>query len=133
MEKLGIFISFNGNCTDVLEFYAKVFDTKTGMVQKYSDAPAEHQVPGYEDKILYSDMIIGGENVMFSDAPPHSPHVAGNNFCLTYSSDDFDKLHRIFNALSEGGTVIMPMNKTFFSELYGMVIDKFGIAWNVIA
>jgi 16S rRNA (cytosine1402-N4)-methyltransferase len=134
MDKLGIFLAFNGNCNEALEFYAKVFDTKPGQVMKYGDGPSDRQIPGFEDKVMYSDMVIGGENVMLSDAPPHgAPYVAGNNFCMSYSGKDFDRLHRVFDALSDGGTVMMPMQKTFFSELYGMVTDKFGIAWNVMA
>ena len=134
MDKLGIFLAFDGNCAEVLEIYATIFDTKPGRVMKYGDGPSDRQIPGFEDKIMYSDMMIGGENVMFSDAPPHgAPHVAGNNFCMSYTGKDFDRLHRIFDALSDGGTVIMPMQKTFFSELYGMVTDKFGITWNVMA
>ncbi|MDR2183462.1 MAG: VOC family protein [Clostridiales bacterium] len=133
MDKLGIFLNFNGNCNEVLQFYAKVFDTNPGRVMRYGDGPADRQAPGFEDKIMYSEMIIGGENVMFSDTPPQGSHVVGNNFCLSYSGKDFDHLHRIFDALSEDGTVIMPMQKTFFSELYGMATDKFGITWNVMA
>ena len=132
MDKLGIFLNFEGNCAEVLEFYAKVFETNTGMVMRYGDAPGDSQVPGFEDKIMYSDMMIGGENLMLSDVPPQGTHVAGNNFCLSYSGKDFDRLRRIFTDLSDGGTVIMPMGKTFFSELYGMVTDKFGITWNVM-
>jgi len=76
--------------------------------------------------------MIGSENVMFSDMPPQDKHVVGNNFALSYSDTDQDKLHNIFTQLSEGGNVIMPMGKTFFSELYGMVTDKFGITWNIM-
>lgn len=132
MDKLGIFLAFDGNCADVLEFYGKVFDTKPGRMMKYSDAPEGSKMPGLDEKIMYADMIIGGENVMFSDVPPGGSHVAGSNFCLNYSAVDSDKVHRIFNALADGGTVKMPPQKTFFSELYSMVVDKFGITWNVM-
>jgi len=133
MDKFGIFLAFDGNCAEVLEFYGKIFDTKPGQAMKYADAPGGSQVPGYDDKIMFADMVIGGENVMFSDAPPVNPYVPGNNFCLSYGSKDSEKMHRVFDALAEGGTVIMPMGKTFFSELYGMLTDKFGITWNIMA
>ena len=133
MGKLGIFLNFNGNCAEVLQFYAKVFETTTGMIMRYGDAPSDSQVPGIEDKIMHSEIIVGGERLMLADMPSQNAHVVGNNFALSYHSNDFDKLRRIFEALSEGGIVIMPMGKTFFSELYGMVTDKFGITWNVIA
>ncbi|MCL2376309.1 MAG: VOC family protein [Defluviitaleaceae bacterium] len=132
MSKLGLFLNFDGNCADVLEFYAKAFETNHGMIMRYADTPGGNQVPGYDDKIMYADMIIGGENVMFSDAPPQGNYVAGNNICLNYSSNDTASLQRIFDALAEGGAVLMPMQKTFFSELYGMVEDKFGIFWNIM-
>ena len=131
MENLGIYLNFNGNCADVLQFYAKVFETKTGMLMRYGDAPDSDQFADFKDKIIYSDMIVGGQNLMLSDVPPGGEFVAGNNFCITFTSNDQDKLHRIFNELKEGGTIIMPMGKTFFSELFGMVTDKFGITWNL--
>ena len=133
MDKLGVFLNFNGNCAEVLDFYGKVFDTAVDMMTKYGDAPADSQVPGFEDKIMHSEMVIGGERLMLADMPPQHPRVEGNNFSMSYHSNDFNKLRRIFDGLSEGGTVRMPMQKTFFSEFYGMVTDKFGITWNVIA
>jgi len=132
MDKLGIFLNFNGNCADVLQFYTKVFDTTPGTVTKFGDTP-DNQIPGFENKIMYADIMIGGENLMMSDAPPNYNHIVGNNFCMNYSNTNNEKLNNIFAALSEGGTIVMPMQKTFFSELFGMVTDKFGITWNVMA
>jgi len=132
MDKLSIFLNFDGNCQEVLDSYAKIFDTKIGMIQRYGDAPGDNAA-GYEDKIMYSDLMIGDNNLMMSDVPPGYNYVAGNNFVLSYSSSDFDKLHRVFADLSDNGTVIAPMVKTFFSELYGMVTDKYGITWNIMA
>jgi len=132
MSKLGIYLNFDGNCADVLELYSKAFETSYGTLMRYSDTPGGNQIPGYDDKIMHADMIIGGQDMMFCDAPPHVNYVSGNNICINYSSDDTNNLHRVFDILAEGGTVSMPLQKTFFSELYGMVTDKFGIIWNIM-
>ena len=130
-ENLTIFLNFNGDCGDAMEFYAKTFKATPGRVMKYSDAPGD-RYPDYGDKIMYGEMQIADINVMFCDVPPDGRFVPGNNFVMNYSSTDFDKLHIVFDALKDGGVVGMEMQKTFFSELYGMVTDKFGITWNVM-
>jgi len=132
MANLGIFLNFNGNCADALKFYSEVFRAEHGMIMRYGDTPGGNQIPGYDDKIMYSDIKIGDQNLMLSDAPPQDSYIIGNNICLNYSSNDIENLKRIFAALSEGGTVLMPQQKTFFSEFYGMVTDKFGIYWNIM-
>jgi len=126
-----VFLTFEGNCTEVLDFYAKVFKT-AGSRTLYGEAP-DGVVPGFENKIMYADMLIGGVNVMFSDVPPDFEHIAGNNFVLTYTSNNHDEVRRVFEAISEGGIVNHNLEKTFFSELYSMVTDKFGISWNIMA
>jgi PhnB protein len=131
---LQLFINFNGNCREAVEYYAKVFQTEKPVFMTYKDAPPS---PGIEldekdrDLIMYSNLIISGSNVMFSDIPSGTPFVLGSNISLTIVDKDQIELKRIFNALSEGGEVDMELQETFWSGLYGMVTDKFGIAWQV--
>jgi len=132
MSKLGIYLNFDGNCADVLKLYSEAFETSYGTLMRYADTPGGNQIPGYDDKIMHADMMIGGQNVMFSDAPPQVNYVSGNNICINYSSDDLDSLQRVFDTLADGGIVHMPLQKTFFSEFYGMVTDKFGVIWNIM-
>lgn len=126
---LSVFLNFNGNCADVLAFYADVFKAETGRVMKYSDAPGSDSA---DDRIMYSEMVIGGLNVMFCDTSPDN-FVLGNNFTMTHMDSNLEETRRVFDALAEGGKINMELEKTFFSELYGMVTDKFGINWNIMA
>jgi PhnB protein len=83
------------------------------------------------DRILYACMPMFGQNVMFSDCPSDSKYVRGNNIMLTIGLSDVEEIKRIFQELGTGGEVYMPLGKTFFSELFGMVCDKFGIIWQL--
>jgi len=130
-SNLSIFLTYSGNCKQAMDFYADIFKASTGRVMKYSDAPGGNDIPGFDDKIMFSEMEIGGLNLMLCDSP-NDEHVAGNNFALNFSCTNPDEVRRIYNALKEGGEVLMELQKTFFAELYGMVTDKFGISWNIM-
>lgn len=132
--KLEMFINFNGNCREAVEFYAKVFRTKIGNLMTYGDAPPApgNAVPEADrERILYAGLPVGGMVMMFSDCPSVNEFTAGNNICPTIGTDDKDEITRLYNELKEGGNVHMPLGQTFFSELFAMVEDKFGIIWQI--
>ena len=85
-----------------------------------------------KDRIMYADVQIGGLTVMFMDMPSDGPPAAGNNITPTISVEDKDEVRRLFNELKDGGEVYMELQQTFFSELYGMVKDKFGVIWQIL-
>ena len=129
-----IFISFNGDCKEALEFYSNAFGKSVNGLMTYGEAPS---APGYElpeadrSKVIYAGMNLCGAEVMFCDASAGSKLVKGNNINPTLGYEDESELRRVFGALKEGGAVVMDLQKTFFSELYGMVADKFGITWQL--
>ena len=133
--QLELFINFDGNCRDAVEFYAKVFKSEVGNLMTYGDVPPD---PSYalseadKDRIMYAGVPIGGITVMFMDMPSDSPLTVGDNINPTISIDDKDEVTRIFNELKEGGEVYMELQKTFYSEWYGMVKDKFGVIWHIL-
>ncbi|MDR1564512.1 MAG: nitroreductase family protein [Oscillospiraceae bacterium] len=124
-----VFLNFNGDCRAALSFYSEVFQTgePVGLMtygqNPYGCAEAD------KERILYASLPIFGHNIMFSDCPSGEPYAKGSNIALTLGTDNADEIRRIFAALSEGGEVHMPLDKTFFSELYGMVKDRFDITW----
>ena len=132
--KLEMFFNFDGNCREALDFYAKVFKSEAGNVMTYGQAPPE---PGYtvpeadKDKIIYAGLPVGGMVLMLSDVPSGSDFVCGSNVCPTISDSDKAELTRLFDELKQGGEVYMELGQTFFSELFGMVEDKFGIIWQL--
>jgi PhnB protein len=126
-----VFLTFDGDCRQALEFYAKTFKQKAPeQVMTYGQNPMGSSEADKE-RILYACMPICGCTVMFSDCPSDFHSTKGNNIMLTLGLSDENEIKRIFNALAEGGQVGMKLDKTFFSELFGMVTDKFGIIWQV--
>lgn len=128
---LDVFLNFDGDCRRAVEFYAAVFKTEMPEVMTYGQSPGNDAAPADRDRIIYTCMPLFGQNVMFSDCPSGSGYIKGNNFMLTIGLSDEAEIQRIFQALGEGGEVYMPLGKTFFSELFGMVCDKFGVIWQL--
>ncbi|MDR1759142.1 MAG: VOC family protein [Fibrobacter sp.] len=131
-----LFINFNGNCREAVEFYAKVFKSEHKTLMTYGEAPADpnHPLPDSDrDRIMYGDVKIGDKLVMFMDMPSAAPCVIGNNINPTINTADKNEIDRLFNELSEGGTVFMKPQKTFFSKYYAMLTDKFGITWHILS
>ena len=132
--KLEIFINFDGNCREAIEFYTKVFKSEVTNLMTYSDAPEDH---GYvtpeadRHRVMYASIPIGPMVVMLSDSPSGGGFVRGNNVCPTIGSDNKDEITRLYNELKDGGEVIMPLGATFFNELFCMVEDKFGVIWQI--
>ena len=127
-----VFLSFDGDCRAALEFYAGVFKLDMpAHIMTYGDAPGISIPDTDKDRIIYASLPIFGCNVMFSDCPPNSDYVKGTNIALTLGTTDANEIERLCAALSNGGFVKMKLGKTFFSELYCMVTDKFGITWQL--
>ena len=126
------YIYFNGNCREAVEFYAQVFRTDKPQIMTYGDAPPNPEFALSEEAknlVLHSQLNISDSNIMFSDVYPSMPFVIGNNISLTIVSADIDEIKSSFNKLKEGGRVEMDLQKTFWSKLYGNLIDKYGINW----
>jgi PhnB protein len=132
--KLEMFINFNGNCREAVEFYAMVFKTEMQSMMTYGAAPPapNHPVPEADrEKIIYAGLPVGGMVLMFSDVPSGSEFICGNNISPTIGSTDKVEIIRLYSELKEGGEVYMELGTTFFAELFGMVKDKFGIIWQI--
>jgi PhnB protein len=133
--KFELFINFDGNCREATGFYAKVFKSEVKNVCTYGQAPPDPNFPVAEadkEKLCYCDVLIGGLTVMFSDVPSGSPFITGNNINPTISIDNKEEVERVFNELKADGEVYMELQQTFFSELYGMVKDRFGVIWQIL-
>jgi PhnB protein len=127
-----VFLNFDGDCRDALAFYAGVFNvSKSTPIMTFGQNPGG-AADADKDRVLYASLPIFGHNVMFSDCPSGSPYAKGTNIALTLGTTNAEEIRRIFSALAnDGGTIDMPLGKTFFSELYGMVTDKFEITWQL--
>lgn len=127
-----VFLYFDGDCRAAIEFYAGVFKLDVPEhIMAYGQNPSFPVQDADRDRILYASLPIFGCNVMFSDCPSGSDFVKGTNIALTLGTSDESEIRRLYDALSDGGDVDMELGKTFFSKLYGMVTDRFGITWQL--
>ncbi len=129
-----IYLNFNGNCREAVEFYAEVFGTEKPNIMAFGDVPPNPEYPLPEEAknlVMHARLNLNGSNVMFSDTFPDMPYVEGNNITLAIVEKNIDLLRTLFDRLKEGGTVDMELQETFWSKCYGQVTDKFGIKWQI--
>lgn len=129
-----VYLMFNGNCREAVHFYKEVFNAEDPKIMTYGDAP--DGPPGMinektKDLIMHTRLIINGSTVMFSDTFPGADYTVGNNITLAYISNDSEELKAIYEKLKDGGNVLMELQETYWSKLYGQVIDRFGIQWQL--
>lgn len=133
--KFELFIYFQGNCREAVEFYAEVFKTEVKDLMTFGQVPSTSDYPIKEsekDLVMYAEVKIGDKNIMFMDTSSDYPITVGNYISPTVNTQDKDEINRLFEALKEGGKVHMEPQKTFYSEWYAMVEDKFGVLWQLL-
>jgi PhnB protein len=131
--RTSVHLGFQGKCNEAFSFYEKVFGTKRRMTMTWGQAPAGNGMkvpPGAENLVMHTAMEVGGVVIMGADAPPGQGKPIGG-FDISIEDPDEATVRRLFAALSEGGSVYMPLEKTFWSPLFGMCTDKFGVSWMV--
>lgn len=130
------YLFFDGRTDEALEFYRKHLGAEIGMVMRFKDSP-DGPPPGYDvppDKVMHSEMRINGTLVMASDGMQCGGKPSFSGFSLTYEAVDAADATRRYDALvSSGGQVQMPLGETFFAKAFGVVSDKFGVSWMVMA
>jgi PhnB protein len=128
---MNVHLNFQGNCAEAFGFYKTVFGAKNAFTMKYGEAPEGSPVPpDWKDKILHTSIPMGEGQLMGCDAPQGRSTPIGG-FQISVQSKDEPEVKRIYEALKEGGSVQMPLAPTFWSPLFGMCTDKFGVAWMV--
>lgn len=134
------YLFFDGRCDEAIEFYRGALGAEVTMLMRMKDAPPDVQgqcaPAGAEEKVMHATMRVGDTLLHASDGASGGmtfsgkPEFRGVSLSLTLS--DPDDAQRRFDALAEGGQVLMPLDKTFFSPCFGMVTDRFGVSWMVI-
>jgi PhnB protein len=133
------YLFFDGSCEEAIEFYRTALGAEVTMLMHFRDAPKDGSAPGEDcaapvdnpDHVMYSSLRFGDSVVMASDGLPPG-QASHQGFALSLTAKDGPEAERLFAALSEGGQVQMPLTKTFFSSHFGMVADRFGVAWMVL-
>ena len=128
------YLSFEGRCEEAIDFYKSTVGAKVEMMMRFKEAPADQQAmisPDSKDKVMHAALKIGEATVMASDGYcSGKPSFSGVSLALT--ADSPAEADKLFNALSKGGQVTMPMTETFFANRFGTCSDKFGVTWMVI-
>jgi PhnB protein len=129
--KINTYLFYNGQCETAFKFYERALGGKIEAMMTHMGTPAEQQTPPeWRDKILHARLSVGGEVLMGSDAPPGRQETP-QGFSVSINVKDAADAERIFHALAENGEVRMPIQKTFFSLRFGMLVDQFGIPWMI--
>ncbi|MDR3533224.1 MAG: VOC family protein [Rhodopila sp.] len=127
------YLFFDGRCQEAIDFYRQALGAEVLMQMQFKDSPTpEMAPPGVAgDKVMHACLRIGETQVMMSDGMCGGK-PAFHGFSLSVSPGDDAAAARVFAALGDGGTVNMPLTKTFFASSFGMVNDRFGVSWMVM-
>ena len=131
-SRLNPYISFNGNAREALEFYQSVLggDLAVNTFGEFGQSGGEHEAVA--DQIMHGQLeSTAGYTIMAADTPPGMDYSPGTNFAVSLSGDDNDELRGYWEKLSQGGTVMVPLEKQIWGDEFGMCADKFGVTWMV--
>lgn len=124
------YLFFSGSCREALTRYQEILGGEL-FLMPMSEVPDGTEVPqGQDDMIIHGALNIDGELIMASDDPSGDASGA-KGISVSYAAKDPGEAKRIFDALAEGGEVTAPLAETFFSPMFGMCVDRFGIPWMI--
>ena len=129
--QLDAYLTFNGNCADAMRFYQRTLGGKLDLMTHAQSPIAGQTPPGSENRIMHARLAIDGRLLMASDSMVGHPYEGMKGFSLSLIYPTVTEAQRVFNALADGGKVIMPLDKTFWAKAFGMLVDRFGTRWMV--
>lgn len=128
------YLFFTGNCEEALNFYKGVFGGEIGEISRWKDMPSDAGgppvTPENQNKVMHANFKSDAVAFMGADASPGKQYGEGP-ISLSLGLSDEAEAQRIFDALSKGGNVEMPLQDTFWGAKFGMFTDKFGIDWMI--
>lgn len=132
MSPINAYLTFDGNAAQAMRFYEQVLRGKLEMMMTMGEMPdcADQKLPPEaQQRIMHAALNFGGGLLMASDTMPGQPYEGMKGFGVALSLDSVQEATRVFNAFAEGGNVQMPLEPTFWAEIFGMVVDRFGTPW----
>jgi PhnB protein len=125
------YLFFGGNCREALTRYQEIFGGELTLLTM-KDVPGEAPPADKADMIIHAALMVGDELLMASDDPMTENFGPVQGIMVSYDATDVAEANRVFDALSEGGTVTQALIPTFFSEAFGMCTDRFGTPWMIV-
>lgn len=136
MATISTYLTFNGTTEEAFNFYKSVFGGEFTEIHKFNAMPPQEGVPPLSEeegnRIMHVSYSIGTATLFGSDTlSSHGDVVFGNNFSISINTESKEEADKLFNGLSAGGKITMPIESTFWGAYFGMFTDKFGINWMV--
>lgn len=129
------YLYFNGRCEEALSFYARCLGSGAGILElhRFAGSPMAKDAPaGWSEKIMHASLGVEGRPLLLaSDGMAQAPSEPPRGFSLAFGAASVEEAERVFAALAEGGTIKMPIAQTFFAARFGMLTDRYGVAWMV--
>ena len=123
------YLSFKGDCEAAFKFYEQNLGAQLGALFRYGGSPMAGDVSAdWSDKIMHGSLTLGGQVLMGGDVAPDR-YEEPKGISLSLQINNTAEAERVFHALAQGGRVVMPLEKTFWAALFGMIVDRFGIPW----
>lgn len=127
MKDITPYLTFNGTCRQAMTFYKDILG---GDLELMDFASSPMEVPDEaKNNIMHAILTNNGITLMASDTMPNQTVTNGNSVSLSINCQSVDEINQLFNSLSEGGEITMPLEDTFWGARFGMLTDKFGTCW----
>jgi PhnB protein len=125
------YLGFKDDCEEAFTFYTRCFGGQLGSLFRYAGSPMADQVPpDWQDKIMHGSVTVGNQELMGGDVAPDS-YEPSKGFTLSIQIASVPDAERIFRELATGGSVVLPLEKSFWAARFGMLVDRFGIPWQI--
>lgn len=134
MKQIHPYLNFPGTCREALEFYKECFGGEIQSLQTFGEMPGFEESPDEvpeeaKKNIMHAEFKAEGIYFMASDGDPRGSVTMGDNVSLSIQLDDSKEQDKIFEKLSQGGRVLMPLEDTFWNSRFGLIADRYGITW----
>jgi PhnB protein len=131
MHQLNTYLFFDGTCADAMRFYERTLGGKLSLMTHAESPMAAQTPPGSADRIMHARLDFDGGMLMASDWMAGQPYGGMKGLSLSLIYPTAAEARRMFDTLAQGGQVTMPIDKTFWAEAFGMLVDRFGTPWMV--
>jgi PhnB protein len=135
MATVNPYLNFNGNTEEAFNFYKSVFGGEFIVLQRFKDTPERDKIPAnVQEKIMHVALPIGQGNILMGTDALESMGqklTAGNNFYLSVNTESKEEADKLYNGLSAGGKIEMPLQDAFWGDYFGMFADRFGTQWMI--
>ena len=125
------YLSFKGQCEEAFKFYEQCLGARLGLNFRYAGTPLSNDVPAdWQDKVMHGSLTVGDQVLMGGDVAPDG-YEEPKGFSLSLQIKSIAEAERIFHELGKDGRVVLPLEKTFWAARFGMLVDRFGIPWQI--